>query len=105
MILDRFELSRPYKSRFARGRCGHANSINVNLGYDFITDMMVLEFTLDVSRIETSRYDNPWLDRAAQSLAEALRLAASKELDIAFTELVTGYRLDQPFFHMLMFTI
>ena len=87
------ELSRPYKSRFARGRCGHANSVNVNLGYDFITDMMVLEFALDVSQIETSRYDNPWLDRAAQSLAEALRLAASKELDIEFTELVTGYRL------------
>ena len=33
--------------------------------------------------------------RAAQSLAEALRIVASKELDIEFTELVTGYRLRQ----------
>ena len=31
--------------------------------------------------------------RAAQSLAEAFRLAASKKLDVEFTELVTGYRL------------
>ena len=43
--------------------------------------------------IDTRRKDNPWLTRAAQSLAEALRLSASKELDIEFTELVTGYRL------------
>ena len=34
-----------------------------------------------------------WLNRAAQSLAEALRLVASKKLDVEFTELVTGYRL------------
>ena len=33
------------------------------------------------------------LSRAAQSLAEALRLVASKKLDVEFTELVTGYRL------------
>ena len=88
-----FDLSRPYKSRLTRGRCNHSNAINVNLGYDFVTDMMVLEFALDVSQVNTNRDDNPWLDRAAQSLAEALRLAASKDLDIEFTELVTGYRL------------
>lgn len=34
-----------------------------------------------------------WLNRAAQSLAETLHLAASKQLDVEFTELVTGYRL------------
>lgn len=66
---------------------------NVNLGYDFVTDMLVLEFALDDSKIDSHRKDNPWLGRAAQSLAEALRLTASKELDIEFTELVTGYRL------------
>lgn len=43
--------------------------------------------------IDARRNDNPWLNRAAQSLAEALRLVASKKLDIEFTELVTGYRL------------
>lgn len=89
------ELKKPYISAYAKGVCKHSDAINVNLGYDFITDMLVLEFALDGSRINTSRIDNPWLPRAAQSLAEALRLAASKELDVEFTELVTGYRLRQ----------
>lgn len=90
-ILDK--VNRPYKSKYLRSRCRHSNAINVNLGYDFVTDMLVLEFALDDSRIDTHRKDNPWLSRAAQSLAEALRLTASQELDIEFTELVTGYRL------------
>lgn len=90
-VLD--NIQRPYKSRFARTRCRHSNAINVNLGYDFVTDMLVLEFAIDRTQVETKRMDNPWLSRAAQSLAEALRLSASKVLDIEFTELVTGYRL------------
>ena len=90
-ILD--NVQRPYKSKYARGKCRHTNAINVNLGYDFITDMLVLEFAIDDSRIDARRKDNPWLSRAAQSLAEALRLVASQELDIEFTELNTGYRL------------
>lgn len=87
------DISRPYKSKFARAKCRHVNSFNVNLGYDFITDMLVLEFMIDDNIIDVHRNDNPWLGRAAQSLAEALRLAASKKLDVEFTELVTGYRL------------
>ena len=87
------DINRPYKSIFARSRCRHSNSFNVNLGYDFITDMLVLEFAIDDKVIDARRYDNPWLGRAAQSLAEALRLVASKKLDVEFTELVTGYRL------------
>lgn len=55
--------------------------------------MLVLEFTIDDKIIDARRNDNPWLNRAAQSLAEALRLVASKKLDVEFTELVTGYRL------------
>lgn len=38
---------------------------------------------------------NSWLNRAGQSLAEALRLSACQELDIEFTELVTGFRVRQ----------
>lgn len=87
------DINRPYKSKYARSRCRHGNSFNVNLGYDFITDMLVLEFTIDDKIIDTSRNDNPWFSRAAQSLAEALRLVASKKLDVEFTELVTGYHL------------
>lgn len=84
---------RPYRSKFAQSKCRHSNAINVNLGYDFVTDMLVLEIALDDEQIDTQRNDNPWLVRAAQSLAEAFRLVASKELDVEFTELVTGYRL------------
>lgn len=85
-------IQRPYKSIYARAKCRHVETQNVNLGYDFITDMLVLEIELDRSRINTNREDNPWLIRAAQSLAEALRLVVSEELDVEFTELVTGYR-------------
>ena len=87
------DINRPYKSKYARSRCRHSNCFNVNLGYDFITDMLVLELAIDDRIIDVRRNDNPWLNRAAQSLAEALRLVASKKLDVEFTELVTGYRL------------
>ena len=87
------DIDRPYKSKIARSKCRHTNSFNVNIGYDFITDMLVLEFTIDDKVVNAGRKDNPWLSRAAQSLAEALRLVASKKLDVEFTELVTGYRL------------
>ena len=84
---------RPYRSKLVRGGCRHSNAIDVNLGYDFVTDMLVMEFALDETKIVTERNNNLWLNRAAQSLAEAIRLVASKELDVEFTELVTGYRL------------
>lgn len=90
------DLQRPYNSSFARSKCQHSDAFNVNLGYDFVTDMLVLEFAIDGRVINAHRHDNPWnpwLSRAAQSLAEALRLAANKKLDVEFTELVTGYRL------------
>ena len=88
------DVKRPYTSRYLNTRCMHEEKVNVDLGYDFITDMLVLEIKLDDRVIDTRRKeDNPWLNRAAQSLAEGLRLTASRELDIEFTELVTGYRI------------
>ncbi|MBD5083983.1 MAG: DEAD/DEAH box helicase [Clostridiales bacterium] len=87
------KIGRPYRSKYAQSPCGHFDAINVDLGYDFVTDMLVLEFALDANKLNTQKANNLWLNRAAQSLAEALRLAASKELDVEFTELVTGYRL------------
>ena len=67
----------------------------MNLGYDFVTDMLVLEFALDRQQIDINPMRNSWLNRAGQSFAEALRLAVCQELDIEFTELVTGYRIRQ----------
>lgn len=87
------DIMRPYRSRFNKTKCRHVETDNVNLGYDFITDMLVLEFALDKNLIDINPQRNSWLNRAGQSLAEALRLAACQELDIEFTELVTGYRV------------
>lgn len=86
-------VKRPYISKFAKTKCRHDGAININLGYDFVTDMLVLEFEINDKVIDVQREANPWLNRAAQSLAEALRLAASSYLDVEFSELVTGYRL------------
>ena len=61
---------------------------DVDLGFDFITDMLVLELSFDPDIVDTEH----WLKRAGQTMAEALRLAACHELDIEFTELVTGIR-------------
>ncbi len=45
------------------------------------------------SKINTNTEKEHWLNRAAQSLAEALRMTVSGELDIEFTGLVTGCRI------------
>lgn len=86
-------IMRPYRSRFNKARCKHTDVLNVNLGYDFVTDMLVLEFRLDRNLLDVDTQSGSWLNRAGQSLAEALRLAACQEMDIEFTELVTGYRI------------
>ena len=87
-------VGRPYRSKMGRATCKHADTIEVDLGFDFVTDMLVMEFALDGRQIDTrSGVENLWLERAAQSVAEAFRLVACKELDIDFSELVTGYRI------------
>lgn len=89
------DVKRPYRSKFNRAPCKHTDAINVNLGYDFVTDMLVLELELNRTLLDVSTERSSWLNWAGQSLAEALRLAACQELDIEFTELVTGYRIRQ----------
>ncbi len=91
-------IGRPYRVKSSKGsfqlpNCRHKDLKHVNLGYDFITDMLVLEFKIDNHSIAANVGDSMWISRAAQSLAEALRLAACRHLDVEFTELVTGYRL------------
>lgn len=88
-------INRPYFNRFARSRCRHADTDNVQLGYDFITDMLVLEFSLDEKKINCQAEENLWLERASASLSEAIRLAVSRKLDIEFSELITGNRKRQ----------
>ena len=82
---------RPYRTKYAKRECPHTDVANVNLGYDFVTDMMVLEFRMDPEKVNIR--DHFWLTHAAVSLAEALRIVASRELDVEFTELVSGHRI------------
>ena len=49
-------IGRPYRSKYAP-LCKHISTINVDLGYDFVTDMLVLEFALDKEKINVSKGD------------------------------------------------
>jgi hypothetical protein len=55
--------------------------------------MLVIEITLPKNLIEIGTQDAElWRRRAATTLAEALRLSASRILDIEFTDIQAGYR-------------
>ncbi len=88
------DIGRPYRNNNIRSMCKHeTHAQNYSLGFDFITDMLVIEIELDATVLNLSRYENPWLIRASQSLSEALRLQTSQLMDIEFTELGAGYRI------------
>ena len=74
--------------------CNHADTMNIILGYDFLTDMLVLTFRLPKDRIETKTEDSQyWIDRAGITLAEALRKASALQMDIEYDEIQSGYRI------------
>lgn len=85
-------VKRPYVPVGVRSKCLHPMTENVFLGYDFVTDMLVLEFKLERMQLSIIPQKNYWLNRAGITLAESLRIAVCNELDVEFTELVTGYR-------------
>lgn len=74
--------------------CNHNVTQNINLGYDFLTDMLVLSFTLPHSEIEHDTVDfKEWLCRAGTTVAEAVRKAATVVLDVEYDEIQSGYRV------------
>ena len=76
--------------------CNHNNTKHISLGYDFLTDMLVLTFELNRDKIETNTLDaKAWLKQASTTLAEALRKAATMLMDIEFNEIQSGYRIRQ----------
>lgn len=64
---------------------------SIYLGHAFKTDLLLLRLQL-ASPLSTSP-QGPWLHDPLRTLAEALALSASLELDIDPNELNTGYRL------------
>lgn len=87
---------RPYKIPFPKNdiqTCSHSRE-NVFLGYDFKTDMLVIELKLEGDKINIEEKDlNLLLIPALTTFAEVLALSASDELDIEFSDLKSGYRI------------
>lgn len=86
------KIMQPYKHPRVRTRCTHPNIINAFLGHQFLTDMILLEITVDPSLIDTN-LEGMWIDSAALTLSEAMVLAAGQLLDVEFSDLKSGYRL------------
>ena len=86
---------RPYKIPYMKDdimKCRH-NFSNVYLGYEFNTDMMVLELKLDESKLDLETSFAIWLIPALTTFSEALALGASRELDVEFSDIKSGYRI------------
>lgn len=94
---SRFELQKispPYRHPRLRTRCSHPDNriTNAFLGHSFLTDMVLIEISLDPKDVNT-RPDALWIKGAAQTLSEAMVLAAGQLLDVEFNDLKGGYRL------------
>ena len=74
--------------------CRHENTMNIVMGYDFLTDMLVLTFDLPKTEIEHQTIDSKtWMKRAGTTTAEALRKAATLLLDVEYDEIQSGFRI------------
>lgn len=76
--------------------CKHEGSVaeNIYLGYEFLTDMFMLDIKYDSERL-VSNYDNEEktiLRSAATTLHEAIKKAVSLSLDIDYNEINGGWR-------------
>ena len=79
-------VSQPYHSSYL---CrNHQYEYNVFLGYEFRTDMFMLEFTYDSYKLT----DDKRIQKSAiESMMEALHRAITLELDIDYNEIKCGY--------------
>lgn len=84
----------PYRHPRIRAKCQHPSDriVTAFLGYQFLTDMILVEIELDPTQINTT-HEGLWIESAAQSLSEAMVLAAGQLLDIEFSDMKSGYRL------------
>lgn len=83
-----------YMPYISTTRCNHNIQNNLYLGYEFLTDMFMLDISYDSKKL-VSIYDpeeKAILKSAATSLHEALKKAISLTLDIDFNEVNGGWR-------------
>ncbi|MCM1221458.1 MAG: DEAD/DEAH box helicase [Lachnospiraceae bacterium] len=88
-----FRFSQPYHDRYL---CRHEGTVatNIYLGYEFLTDMFMLDIRYDNQKL-VSNYDNEEksiLRSAATTLHEAIKKAVSLSLDIDYNEINGGWR-------------
>lgn len=92
---ERMQRKRPYRILYLKDdsmKCRH-NYKNIYLGYEFNTDMMVLEIKLDAQKLDLYSPYNVWIMTALTTFSEALSLAASRELDVEFNDMRSGFRI------------
>lgn len=89
--LKDLEIEKPYFNQANPRKCNH-DSLSAYIGTDVRTDMVVYEFALDNSKIDTG-FKSIWLKQAAVTLSEAMVLAAGRLLDVEFNEIKSGYRI------------
>ena len=88
-----FRFSQPYHDKYL---CRHEGTVvtNMYLGYEFLTDMFMLDIKYDTKEL-VSNADNEEkniLKSAATTLHEAIKKAVSLSLDIDYNEINGGWR-------------
>lgn len=88
------KINKPYKHPYFDRRCSHPDDkiTNAFLGHQFLTDMVVYEIKIDPTKVNIFS-EGMWINTAAQTLAEAMVLAAGRLLDIEFNDIKSGYRI------------
>lgn len=93
MQINEFKFSQPYH---ARTLCRHEGCVatNIYLGYEFLTDMFMLDILYDADALVFRKDDEEKciLRSAATTLHEAIKKAVSLSLDIDFNEINGGWR-------------
>ncbi len=89
-----FTFSQPYHDN--RPLCRHDGTVetNVLLGYEFLTDMFMLDISYDSNRLVSMRTfeERAILRSAVTTLHESIKKAASLELGIDYNEINGGWR-------------
>lgn len=88
-----FRFSQPYHDKYL---CRHEGTVaaNIYLGYEFLTDMFMLDIKYDTKEL-VSNADNEEkniLKSSATTLHEAIKKAVSLSLDIDYNEISGGWR-------------
>lgn len=88
----KYKITQPFHSKAAVCRHDYIEQ-EVYLGYEFLTDMFLLDITYDTSKLvgNKSTQEKILLKIAATTLQEAIKKAVSLELDIDYNEINGGW--------------